>query len=109
MTAVAATGQYVPHGVNESNLAVVTLKLGTALAAADTLDITLPSGMDKDFVPISFRVYSAATPAVNLNVAEANLSITNHNRSTGVTRLTAASAGIAINADIVLQYVYAAT
>lgn len=109
MAAKTANGQYVPHGVNESNINVVTLKLPEALAAADTLDVSLPSGMDKDHLPISFRVFSPATPSLDLNLGGANLSITNHNRSTGVTRLTAAGAGIAAGSDLVLMYVYAAT
>jgi hypothetical protein len=110
MAAYTGNSQYVPHGPNESNFVIVTHKLVQALAAADTLDLTLPSGVDKDLVPVTHpRVYSTATPSVELGgPANANLAVTNHNRSTGVTRLTAAGAGIAIGADIVLLYTYAA-
>jgi hypothetical protein len=109
MTAFAGNGQYIPHGVNESNIVVVAHTLAQALAAGDTLDLTLPAGVDKDFLPSSVKAFSTATPAVELTGAgNANLSVTNHNRSTGVTRLTAAGAGIAISARLIIWYSYAA-
>ncbi len=101
-------GQYIPHGVNESNINVVTCKLTAILPAADTLDLALPSGVDKDLLPVFLRAYSNATPAVDLNVGGANIAITNHNRSTGITRLTATGAGLAAGTILVLGYSYAA-
>jgi hypothetical protein len=108
MAATTQTALYVPQGVNESNIALISFLLTTALAAGDTLDLTLPAGVDKDLLPQTLRVYSVATPAVDLNVASANLSVTNHNRTTGVTRLTAASAGIAAGSSVTILYTVAA-
>jgi hypothetical protein len=108
MATFTGAGQYIPHGVNESNLVVVGHTLAQPLAAADILDLSLPSGVDKDFLPISIRAYSTATPAVELaGPGNANIGITNHNRTTGVTRITAAGAGIATGSKLLLWYSYA--
>lgn len=104
MASQAHNGAYVAHGLSESNQCVMEVTLSSALAAGQTLDITLPLGVDDDMLPCWFRAYSDATPNVDLNPAEANLVITNHNRSTGVTRLTGAAAGIADGAKILVGY-----
>jgi hypothetical protein len=104
----SANGQYVPHGVNEANFVLVSHTLAQALGAGDTLNLRLPDGVDSDLLPISLRAYSVATPAVELaGAGNANLAITNHNRSTGITRLTAGGAGVATGAKIILWYSYA--
>lgn len=108
MAAYAQNAQIIPHGVNESNIRLVTVTLTAALAVGDTLDVTLPTGVDKDLLPVSVRAYSNATPSVELTGAgNQNLAITNHNRTTGITRLTAAGSGIAINARLILWYTLA--
>jgi hypothetical protein len=105
MAAFTGTSNYTPHAPNESNFVMINYTLPQALAAGDTLDLTLPAGVDKDVLPVNVRAYSTATPAVELTGAgNANLAITNHNRTTGITRLTAAGAGIAINARLILFY-----
>lgn len=70
-----------------------------ALANTDTLDITVPSDY-KDWVPVSVLAISPATP----RVVQATLAATNHNVSTGVTRLTA-TGPVAINSTILVGYV----
>lgn len=105
MASQTPTGTYVHRGVNDSNDVVVVVTLTSALASGETLDITLPTPVDSDLVPVWFRAYSTATPAVELSgPAEANLSITNHNQTTGVTRLTGAAAGIADAALVLVGY-----
>lgn len=95
----------VHRGVNGSNARTVSVTLTSALSSGQTLDIQLDAAEGLDLVPIAFRAYSNATPAVELSgPAEANLRITNHNRTTGLTRLTAAGAGIADAAIVIVEY-----
>lgn len=101
MTAKAASGTYVPHGLNEANKNYVSV-VAPALAAADTLDVTLPTNIDPTCLPTSVSAYTDATP--NVRVVAADLIITNHNQTTGVTRLTAANSGVAAGSIILLEY-----
>lgn len=105
MASQALASVPVPQGVNGSNRIVAKVVLTSTLASGETLDITLSAQEGRDLAPIAFRAYSAATPAVELSgPAEANLRITNHNRTTGVTRLTGAAAGVASGATVVVEY-----
>lgn len=105
MASQTVSGAVVGQGYNEGNDVVITATLTSALSSGQTLDIQLPDAVPPDLVPVWFRAYSGATPAVELSgAAEANLRITNHNRSTGLTRLTGAGAGVADGAKVVIGY-----
>lgn len=92
-------------GLNGENIVVIGHDVAEAVTSGNSLAITLPDGVSKDLVPIAVVAYSDATPAVEGISAGANAKITSHNRTTGVTTLTAASSGIAKDARLVLLYV----
>ena len=101
----AFTSSVTHQGLNRESKAVLAATLTSTLASGETLDMTLPDTIDPDLVPVWFRAYNQATPAVELSgPAEANLRITNHNRTTGVTRLTGAGAGIASGSHVLVGY-----
>jgi hypothetical protein len=101
MAARAQTGVAVPRGLNGGNVVIISITLAQALVDVDTLDVTLPANVDDDLVPMFHKVYSNATPAVDLSSA---LTVTNHNRTTGVTRFDVGAAGVADQARLTIWY-----
>jgi hypothetical protein len=92
-------GIYLGHGLNENrrNVVQVTAPL---MANTDTLTVTLPSGVDKSSLPQSLSVFNSATPSVAL----ITLAVTSHNKTTGVTVLTASGA-VAVGSTVTVDYV----
>lgn len=86
-------------GVNNAAPLVVQHELEQALVAADTLTMQAPAGF-YDWVPQLVGVFTIADPRVS---QIANIAITNHDKDTGVTTLTA-SGGVSDDAQIVLAY-----
>lgn len=84
-TAKTATGAYIPQGVNQANMALVRV-LCPAMSSTDTLDVSLPAGVDPTLIPVSYSVLDTASDPY---VVEGDLTLTNHNVATGKTRFTA--------------------
>jgi hypothetical protein len=100
MADVPVNGVYSGQGVNESNFAIIEVELETALSTSDTVTLTLPANVPDDLVPISMACYDNAAPRAS---ETADLAVTSHNISTGVTILTA-SAAVADSSTIVMLY-----
>ena len=100
MSAFTGTSKSQHLGQNRSNLVLIEHVVTDTMANTDTLDLTLPSGIDPDMYPISCIAYAALSTTRAIN---SNIGITNHNPSTGVTRLTATGAVVA-GATIALLY-----
>lgn len=77
---------------------MVESELQQALANTDTIGVKAPTGYE-DWVPINVTCFSNASPRVR----QANIAITNHNTSTGVTTLTASGA-VADSSTILVEY-----
>lgn len=92
-------GEYVAHGLNEGNRNVIKHTLAQALADTDTLTVTLPTEIPPDSLPMSVQAYTPATPAVR----QTTLAITSHNKTTGVTVLTASGA-VADGSEVLVDY-----
>lgn len=97
-----ATSKVVYKGVNDLVPMVVEHELVQALANTDTLTMKTPAGYE-DYVPQLIGVWSNAAP----RLPQTNIALTSHNRTTGVTTLTA-SGVVADNSTVVLAY-YPAT
>lgn len=79
----------------------IVVTLPATATNADTITVTLPLGMPKDVVPVRAIGYSNATPALPISVT-----ITSHNRTTGVSVLTLGT-GAAAGQKVYVQYVNA--
>ena len=102
MAAYNGTLSVIPRLQN--NLVAVQATNGSqALSNTDTLDVTLPTGMDGNFVPVGMVVYSKSGTAYT---ALTTLAITSHDSSTKKTRLTASGA-VAANSIIEILYLAA--
>lgn len=102
MANVAVKGKYHPKGYNNSFQFYVEAEIETALAAADTLEITLPDSVDMDSLPI--HVICFAPDAAGVRVVDGDLAITQHSNA-GVTRLTAQGAVLA-GSTVILGYTH---
>ncbi len=101
MTAYNGSLSVIPRLQN--NLIAVQATNGSqALANTDTLDITLPTGMDGNFAPVAIQAY---TKSGNVYTPAGNYALTNHDSSTKKTRLTASGA---VAANTIFQILYAA-
>lgn len=101
-TTQSATGQYIPQGVNGSNLVQIKVTIPAAMTATQTLGVQLPNDVDFGFLPIAeggdtsttgLQVVNITPPAsppgsYTYNVT-AGFQVTSHNSSTGITTLTA--------------------
>lgn len=97
-----ATGKYVGMGTNHGNMAVVEYITDSAVAAAQTITLTLPAGMEaispvaaadvQGWVPHSVAAWTNANP--RLKELDASLLITSFDPDTNVCVLTAAGAGV---------------
>lgn len=103
MSAFAQTGKYHPKGYNDSNHFFVEVTLEAALAGSDTLDVTLPEGVDDDCLPVSVIIWGALSGTTRTLDTDAVL--TSHDSSTRKTRLTASGA-VAIGSVIILHYIH---
>jgi len=101
MASQAVTAKYVPKGVNGSNDAIVRAEVPAALAAADTLSVTRPAGMDPNLIPTGAVCYG---PLAGSYPIDADIALTSHNPTTGVTVLTASGAGIVAGSFVLLRY-----
>ena len=104
---VDATWSNVAKGVNDMAPIIVEYELQAALSSGDTLTVSPPTGMDKDYVPIAYKCWTNATPALLVSQPETanSLKLTSHNRTTGETIFTAGSAGVADNSVLSVMYV----
>jgi len=96
------TAVVTPAGLNEQNRFVSRHVLGTALAGSDTLTITLPDTVPNDAVPHKVSVFTDATPAL----PNTQLAITSHNKTTGVSVLTAGGA-VPVGSTVLVEYLAA--
>lgn len=126
MTAYTATGAYIPHGINEQNMAMVEVVIPSTMSSSDTLAVQLPGGnlsvspagepdtisqgdqapIDFDSLPVATALWDTLTNAGGtpaLLKASTVLPITNHNQSTGVTTLTA-GAGVTAGWKLIIWY-----
>ena len=104
MAAQAASGTLLPFGVNSANFYAVIV-ICAALAAADTLDVTLPDGVPKDALPIGEpQAYLLAADTYTAD-PDFGVAVTTHQRVTGVTRLTVGGNGIAAGTKLLMLYV----
>jgi len=95
-----ATGQVIPEGVNRANRFTVKSVVPDAVGNTETFTVTLPDGVPKDALPVGPPM--AYTLTNNVYTRDAGIGVvTSHNRVTGVTVYTAASAVAA--GTIVLQ------
>ena len=92
-------------GPNELLPFTVEHVLTGALANTDTLDVSLPPTMNRDYVPVRALVVSPVASSLR---TVATIPITSHNVTTGVTRLTAGGAVAAGNV-IVIEYLNVST
>lgn len=98
MAAYTGTLKYSYKGVNEVGPAYCEHVLAQALANPDTLSLTAPAGLE-DWVPVSIAIFSPAAP----RVPQTNWVLTSHNKTTGVTVLTANGA-VAIGSSVHVVY-----
>jgi hypothetical protein len=103
-TAYTAQGVATGRGVNDANLQWVQVTVGTTMAAADTLAVTVPPGQAAGLLPVDspLPVYTLAGSTYSTQATQ--LAVTSHNVSTGVTILTASGA---IPAGAILSIPYA--
>lgn len=97
-----ATSKYVPKMVNLEGMVLIEYEVQSAIAAAQTLTLTLPAGVSPDMVPLRWIVWSNAQPRVR--VIDADLLCTSHNTSTGVTVFTAVGGGVPDNSTLSVLY-----
>src|SRR5579872_6626961 len=101
MTAYTQNGSYLPHGVNEQNIAMVETIVAVAMANTDTMAVQLPGGngsvspagepntvfngdqfpVDWDSIPVLLQAWN---PTVTPGVPLTTIGLTSHNVSTGV-------------------------
>lgn len=108
----SGTPKYVPMGVNGSNMFMVEWLCTSAVAAAETVTLTLPAGISIEKpisgadtpcpLPIKATAFSMANPRVK--VVEADLLITSFDQDTNVLVLTAAGGGVPNGASIVVLF-----
>jgi len=103
MASHAVTGKYVPVGVSQQNIFFVKATLAQALANAETFDITVPAGTSPSAWPVGMICYNPLGGGVYARDADIGV-ITNHNPTTGVTRITA-SGDVADASVVILIYV----
>ncbi len=82
------TSQYGHHGLNESNLSYDRVAIAEAIAAADTITVTPPEGLDAAMLPVHAVASRTATPRTYQP-----LTLTSYNQVTGVLILTVPGGG----------------
>ena len=101
MSTYSATASYLPGGVNRANLFAIIVTM-PAMTVGQTIDVTLPDGVPKDALPLgppqSFSL-SGDVYTKDTDVGD----VTTHNRSTGVTTITATGT-ITVGEKMLLLY-----
>ena len=100
MTNYAATATHIPAGVNQANRRVAKATIPTAMVSPNTFTVTAPAGADWTLVPIKLHVYALASVTYT---KDADLTVTTHDISTGVTVLTAGG-DVAQYSKVVIEY-----
>lgn len=95
---VAPPASLPQHNSNDAFRIAFVLPAG--VVQNDTLTVTLPPGLPDDSMPMDAKLWSNATPALPIAVT-----ITSHNRTTGVTVITLSGAGPAAGQELVIEYV----
>lgn len=103
MANTVVTGKYHSKGYNDSFQFYVEHTLTADLANADTLDLTLPEGVDEDSLPIHVMAWGPETAGVRTLLT--NVALTTHNKLTKTTRLTMGGA-VLTGATIFLGYTH---
>ncbi len=99
MTVFTGTASILPVGVNGGNSFAVEL-ITESMGASDTLNVTIPSALPPDALPVSAICYSAPSSSVCTVLAVALFS---HNIATGLTILNS-DATIAAGSKVIIVY-----
>ena len=99
MASHTVNGSPIPHGLNQSNLRMHRAVTEQVLANGEILSVQIP--LDWDYVPVGMICYAKAG---DVYTRDADIGvITDHDKSTGITRITAAGA-VAAGSLVYLQY-----
>ena len=104
MASHSVTGTYSPLGVNHGNQFYIQAVLTEALAAANTLTVSLPSTVPFGALPCGVAVWAVAGAACTWDGVDLPMTAATHNTSTGVTVLTA-TGDVAAGTKVLLSYI----